>query len=143
MLSLSCKAAIKAVIYLGSQFESGRRTGIREVADYIDENEHTVGKLLQKLVRENIIKSAKGPNGGFYITARQRNQRVITIVEAIDGKEVFSQCGLGLSKCSENRPCPFHDDFKPIREGFKQLCLEKRISELDEKVNNGLFHLIG
>lgn len=143
MLSLSCKASIKAVIFLGSKFESGERAGIKEIADFIDENEHTVGKLLQKLAKEGIINSAKGPNGGFYITAKQKNQRVINIVEAIDGKDVFNQCGLGLSKCSELRPCPFHNDFKPIREMFKQLCHEKRINQLYEEVNSGLVHLIG
>lgn len=142
MLSLSCKAAIKSVVFLGSKFESGERAGIKEVAEFIDENEHTVGKLLQKLVKEGIINSAKGPSGGFYITARQKNQRVISIVEAVDGKEVFNKCGLGLSKCSETRPCPFHNDFKVIREMFKKMCQEKRIRELYENVNSGLAYLI-
>jgi Rrf2 family protein len=143
MLSLSCKASIKAVIYLGSKFDSGEKSGIKEIAEFINENEHTVGKLLQKLVKEDIINSAKGPNGGFYITAKQKNQHAINIVEAIDGKDVFNQCGLGLSKCSETHPCPFHNDFKPIRDLFKKMCNEKRISDLYQNVNNGLAYLIG
>ncbi len=143
MLSLGCKAAIKAVIYLGSKSGTAEKSGIREIAEFINENEHTVAKLLQKLVKEDIIKSAKGPNGGFYVTAKQNNQPVINIVKAIDGKEVFNQCGLGLSKCSESRPCPFHNDFKPIRDQFKQLCQEKLIHELYENVNNGLAYLVG
>jgi Rrf2 family protein len=141
MLSLSCKAAIKSVIYLGSRL--GDRAGIREVAEFIDENEHTVGKILQKLAKEGIINSAKGPNGGFYVTAKQKNQRIISIVEAIDGKDVFNQCGLGLSKCSATRPCPVHNDFKPVRELFEKMCREKRISQLYEDVNNGLAYLVG
>ena len=99
MLSVSCKAAIKAVIFLGSKFESVNKSSIKEITKFINENEHTVGKILQKLVKEKIINSAKGPNGGFYITDKQINYRVIKIIEAIDGKEVFKQCGLGLSKC--------------------------------------------
>lgn len=143
MLSISCKAAIKAVIFLGSKFESGDKSGIKEIAKFINENEHTVGKILQTLVKENIINSAKGPNGGFYITKAQNNLRVIKIVDAIDGEEVFKQCGLGLSKCSESRPCPFHNDFKPIRELFKKMCQEKKVSDLYENVNSGLAYLIG
>ena len=143
MLSLSCKASIKAVIFLGSKFNSGEKSGIKEIAEYINENEHTVGKLLQKLVKEGIIKSAKGPNGGFYISAAQQNQYILKVVEAIDGKEVFNQCGLGLSKCSETHPCPFHDDFKPIRDQFKEMCSKKRITDLYEGVNNGMAYLVG
>lgn len=143
MLSLGCKASIKAVVYLGSKFESGEKSGIREIAEFINENEHTVGKLLQKLVKAKIINSMKGPSGGFYITAAQKKQRIINIVEAIDGKEVFKQCGLGLSQCSECRPCPIHNDFKPIREMFEKMCNEKRIADLYEDINSGLAYLIG
>jgi Rrf2 family protein len=142
MLSLGCKASIKAVVYLGSKFESGEKSGIREIAEFISENEHTVGKLLQKLVKAGIINSMKGPNGGFYITAAQKKLRIISIIEAIDGKEVFKQCGLGLSKCSEYRPCPIHNDFKPIRELFKKMCNEKRIADLYGDINNGLAYLV-
>ena len=70
MLSLTCKTAIKAVIYLASKFESGEKAGIREIADFINASEHTVGKMLQTLVKEKVINSAKGPAGGFYITAK-------------------------------------------------------------------------
>lgn len=143
MLSLSCKAAIKAVIYLGSTCDSGRKASIKEVAEFINENEHTVGKILQKLVKDNVINSLKGPNGGFYITKAQKNLRIVHIIEAIDGKQVFEHCGLGLKKCSQSRPCPFHNDFKPIRELFRKMCYEKRVADLYENVNSGLAYLIG
>ena len=143
MLSLTCKTAIKAVIYLASKFESGEKAGIREIADFINASEHTVGKMLQTLVKEKVINSAKGPAGGFYITAPQKNQPIINIIEAIDGKKVFDQCGLGLSKCSSTHPCPIHNDYKIIRDKFEALCQQKRVSDLCETVNEGLTYLIG
>ncbi|MBK9421402.1 MAG: Rrf2 family transcriptional regulator [Flavobacteriales bacterium] len=143
MLSLSCKAAIKAVVFLGSKLSSGERMSLKEVAVYIDENEHTVGKLLQRLVRAELICSNKGPRGGFYITPQQADLPVIRIVHVMDGEYVFKQCGLGLSQCSDSHPCPFHDDFKPIREGFRQLCETHRVRDLYEGVNSGLTHLVG
>ena len=73
MLSVTCKASIKAVIYLGSKSHLAEKASIKEVAEFINENEHTVGKLLQKLVKEELINSAKGPNGGFYINEKQKN----------------------------------------------------------------------
>ncbi|MEO6406640.1 MAG: Rrf2 family transcriptional regulator [Ferruginibacter sp.] len=143
MLSQTCTTAIKAVIYLASKFESGEKAGIKEIAGYIHASEHTVGKMLQALVKENVINSAKGPTGGFYITAKQKNQPIISIIDAIDGKEVFDQCGLGLSKCSATHPCPIHNDYKIIRDGFKALCRRKKIADLCETVNEGLAYLIG
>ncbi len=143
MLSLTCKASIKAVVFLGSRLRSGERSSLKDVAAYTGENEHTVGKLLQRLVKAGIIQSAKGPNGGFFLTAKQAEQRVIRIVEAIDGAEVFTQCGLGMSKCSDVHPCPLHDDYKPIREGFRDLCRRRKVRDLFEEVNSGMAHLLG
>jgi Rrf2 family protein len=142
MLSHTCKTAVKAVIYLAS-LEENKKSGIREVASFIDASEHTVGKILQILARENIIQSLKGPTGGFSISLAQRSQPILKIVEAIDGKEVFKQCGLGLSKCSSTRPCPIHDQYKFIRDEFEKLCAKNNISDLCAPVNNGAAYLLG
>ncbi|MDP1726555.1 MAG: Rrf2 family transcriptional regulator [Bacteroidota bacterium] len=143
MLSLTCKTAIKAVIFLASKHESGKKSGIIEIAEFIDASEHSVGKMLQTLVKEKVINSAKGPKGGFYISTRQKKQPIIHIIQAIDGKEVFQQCGLGLSKCSSTHPCPIHNDYKVVRDLFDKLCHDKKIDDLYEPVNNGLAYLIG
>ncbi len=143
MLSLTCKTAIKAVIYLASKFDSGERTGIKEIAEFIEASEHTVGKMLQILVKEKVINSAKGPTGGFFITAKQKNQPIINIIEATDGKKVFDECGLGLSKCSATHPCPIHNEYKVIRDQFNIMCRQKKINDLCEPVSEGLAYLIG
>ena len=143
MLSLTCKTAIKAVIYLASKYESNEKSSMKEIAEYIDASEHTVGKLLQILVKDNVIKSAKGPTGGFFIDTSQLKQPIINIVYAIDGKEVFNQCGLGLSKCSADHPCPIHNDYKVVRDLFQKLCKAKNISDLCSPVNDGMAYLVG
>lgn len=143
MLSNTCKAAIKAVIYLASREEPDKKSGVKEIAQYINVSEHTVSKVLQTLVRQDIIKSIKGPIGGFYITQAQRNQPIINIVDTIDGKDVFTSCGLGLSKCSSTHPCPIHNEYKKGRELIQNLFKTNTISVLCEPVENGLAYLMG
>jgi Rrf2 family protein len=142
MLSNTCKTAIKAVIYLSSKFDKGEKAGIREVAEFIGANEHTVGKILQTLVKQNVIRSVKGPSGGFYISKEQQNQPVINIVEAIDGKQIFKSCGLGLTKCSSAHPCPIHDEYKAARDLVENLFRKKKVFDLCEPVNNGFAYLM-
>lgn len=143
MLSSTCKTAIKAVIYLASKFESGENAGIKEIAEFIDASEHTIGKLMQTLVKQGVVNSVKGPSGGFYISKEQRKQPIINIVEAIDGKQLFKECGLGLSKCSGSRPCPIHYDYKEARDKVEKLFSTRKIADLCEPVNDGLAYLIG
>ena len=143
MLSLTCKTAIKAVIYLASKFESEEKSGIKEIAEYINASEHTVGKVLQTLVKEGVINSLKGPTGGFFITARQINQPIINIVISIDGKDVFKKYFLGLNKCSATHPCPIHDDYKAVRDLFEKMCRQKNVKDLCDPVNSGVAYLLG
>lgn len=143
MLSNTCKTAIKAVIYLASKTDHSEKAGVKEVAQNINASEHTVSKILQNLVKQKIINSIKGPTGGFFITEVQREQPIINIVNTIDGRGVFTGCGLGLSQCSSTHPCPIHDQYKIGREILETIFTENSINVLCEPVENGLAHLIG
>jgi len=143
MLSYTCKTAIKSVIYLASKSELGEKAGIKEIAEHINASEHTVGKILQTLARQGLINSVKGPSGGFFINKVQQNQPISNIVETIEGKQVFKECGLGLSKCSALHPCPIHDEYKVARDMIEKLFHEKKVKDLCDPVTNGLAYLIG
>lgn len=143
MLSLTCKTAVKAVIYLATKSTLGVKSGIKEIADNISASEHTVGKLLQTLVKQGVINSLKGPFGGFYITEAQKLLPIIHIIEAIDGPNAFRECGLGLSQCSALHPCPIHDEYKVGRDILENMFRSKNVKDLCEPVNNGLAYLFG
>jgi Rrf2 family protein len=143
MLSLTCKTAIKAVIFLCSKTDPDEKPGIREIATAIDASEHTVGKFLQTLVKQGVICSMKGPSGGFYISMEQRQLPIMAIIEAIDGDGFFTKCGLGLSHCSEKRPCPIHHEYKEGKAILERLFRTRRIIDLCETVNSGTAYLTG
>ena len=143
MLSYTCKTAVKAVIFLATKHEMNEKAGIREIAEYIGASEHTVGKMLQTLVRQGVINSMKGPAGGFYVSGEQQQQPIINIVEAIDGKHIFRMCGLGLSKCSATHPCPIHHEYKEARDIIERIFRTKKVADLCEPVNNGIAYLFG
>lgn len=143
MLSYTCKTAVKAVIFLATKYDKGEKAGIKEIAEYLEASEHTVGKMLQTLVRQGVINSTKGPSGGFFISGDQHEQPIINIVEAIDGKMVFRTCGLGLSRCSDKHPCPIHNDYRVARDIIEDLFRTKKVKDLCEPVNNGFAYLFG
>ncbi len=143
MLSLTCKTAIKAVIYLSSKSNLGDKTSLKEIAEQINASEHTVGKIMQSLAKRGIVNSLKGPTGGFFLNEQQQQQPIAVIVETIEGNSVFKECGLGLSKCSETHPCPIHNDYKVAREMIEKIFNEKKVKDLCDPVTNGLAYLIG
>jgi len=137
MLSTSCKYALRAAVYLMVHANGIVRAGIKEIAEEIGANEHTTGKILQLLAREKIIASVKGPNGGFYISATAKNIFLIDIVQVVDGVHFFFDCGLGLQKCSEKKPCPIHHSYKVLREKLYKEFSSVTIQELATNIEKG------
>ena len=142
MFSYTCKTAIKAVIYLSGKSAEGEKAGIKDVAEHINASEHTVGKILQSLARQGLINSVKGPSGGFFINEEQQEQPISNNVETMEGKGVFKECGLGLSKCSENHPCPIHDEYKVVREMIEKIFRVKKVRDLRGPVSQGIAYLM-
>lgn len=141
MLSQTCKIAIKAVIYLAGK-KPDEKAGNREIAKAIGASEHTAGKTLQKLARHHIINSMKGPSGGFFLSETQLDQPIYDIVKTIEGKGIFRECGLGLSRCSETHPCPIHNEYKEARDRIEKIFRENRVRDLCEPVADGLAFLV-
>ncbi len=137
MFSKACEYGIRAVIYIWSQNNKGKKLGIKDISKEIDGPEFFTAKILQSLARQGIISSAKGPNGGFYIEKEQENLTLIDLVIAIDGDQIFTGCGLGLKQCSEESPCPIHHDFKSIRDQLGQMLRNKKIADLATEINSG------
>lgn len=134
MLSKTCEYAVRAVIYIAQQTKDGNRVGIKDVAKGIDSPEYFIAKILQEMVRKNLLQSTKGPNGGFHLDEKYMKNSLAVIVRHFDGDKIFNGCALGLKQCSETSPCPLHDQFKGIRNNLKQLLESTTIRDLVEKL---------
>lgn len=141
IFSKTCEYAVRAVFFIAHRTADGGRVGIKEIALGIDSPEHFLAKILQDLSRKNLIKSAKGPNGGFYMDHSTLQRRLCEVVEAVDGSGLFTGCGLGLPYCSETNPCPLHNEFKGIRDQIQQMLQNTTIENFNEDLNLGITKL--
>lgn len=135
MFSKTCEYAIRALIYIAQKSKDGNRIGIKEIASGIDSPEYFIAKILQDLSRKGFVQSVKGPNGGFYMDENNLKLSVADIVREMDGDKLFTGCGLGLKECSEDHPCPIHNDFKHIRQDIKDMLDNSKIEMFVEKLD--------
>lgn len=141
MFSKTCEYAIRAMIYIAQKSKTGIRVGIKEIAQGIDSPEHFIAKILQDLGKKDLVQSAKGPTGGFYHDAQSLEKSLADVVRAIDGDKIFTGCGLGLKQCSEDRPCPIHNQFKKVRGEIKLMLENAKVGELSEELEQRLTFL--
>ncbi len=137
MLSASCKYGLRAVVFLAAESAEMHRQNIEAIVEEIQAPRHFTAKILQVLVKKKIISSNKGPNGGFYMDDDQKRQNVMVVIEAIDGGDLFTECGLGLKRCGDHEPCPLHHAFAGMRNRFKRFCEKNTIKDLSSSVKRG------
>ncbi len=138
MFSKACEYGIKATIFIATKSYEGKRVSPKEISAEIDSPQAFTAKILQALVKHNIINSVKGAYGGFEIDKTNiSNVKLSQIVNAIDGDSIYSGCGLGLEKCDENHPCPVHDKFKGVRDELKHMLEETNLEELALNIKSG------
>jgi Rrf2 family protein len=132
MLSNTCKYAVRALIYLGKYSAGGTKIGIKKISSDLIIPTPFLGKILQNLVKQKVLVSTKGPNGGFGLGKSADEISLYDIVRIVDGEDFFLNCLIGLQPCSihaENeKPCPVHSRFGPIREQLLQFYQETTIS---------------
>ncbi|MBK7790476.1 MAG: Rrf2 family transcriptional regulator [Saprospiraceae bacterium] len=142
MFSKSCEYAIRAVLFIAQETMEERRTTLNAISAAIDSPEAFTAKILQDLVHKGIIKSLKGPTGGFEMEAQLlRKLKLADIVEAVDGNVLFTKCGLGLRDCDSERPCPLHQNFVVVRNALQQMMEQTAVATLAEDVGCGLAYL--
>lgn len=138
MFSNACEYALRAVLYISSKSIDGSRLSIIEIAKEVDAPEAFTGKILQTLVREGIISSVKGPNGGFFCDPNAKPIPLVAIVKAIDGNDdALHECALGLKECSDRFPCPIHNEIKVYKDRLRQVMREKTIQSLASDLTKG------
>lgn len=144
MLSKSCEYAIRSVLSVAihQKSDTHKSIGIKQLSENLQIPLHFLGKVMQNLTRQQILKSVKGKNGGFFLTPQQLENPVMKIVEVVDGSQNFERCGLGLSKCSAEHPCAIHNNFANLRDGFANSLRTHTISSMTKAHQKGDIHLV-
>jgi len=129
MLTNACKYAIRSILYLAMHTDEQHKVGVKKIAEALESPQPFLAKLLQQLNKGNLVSSTKGPNGGFYLSKSDKENAVWDIIKNIDGTSKFDDCFLGLSKCSDETPCPVHFIVSPFKQKLLENFRDKTISQ--------------
>lgn len=75
-----------------------------------------LSKIIQTLVKSNLVDSQLGPKGGVRLSGNFRRFSVADIIIAVDGKVDLEECALfGDKNCPEIKNCPIQDECKGLQ----------------------------
>lgn len=135
LLSKSCIYGIRASIYIALE-EQDKFTSINKIAKELHLSSHFLTKIMQQLTQFGLMESYRGPNGGVRFSKSVKEIKLVEIIAAIDGLDLFEECALGLEGCGHYDPCPLHDTWTKYRESLKDVFEKESIYTLAENVRN-------
>ena len=129
MLSLTSEYALRAVLYLAAHAD-GSPVKLERIAEDIGVPRNYLSKTLHQLARVGVLRSDRGPTGGFRLARPADSMTLAEIVAPFDPARLARRCILGKGQCSDETPCAAHERWKHIAEPMRAFFRSTTVHDL-------------
>ena len=109
----------------------------REIARILHASEAHLSKVLQRLARVGLVKSIRGPRGGFTLNKSPQQITLLNIYEAIEGPLTPSSCLNATPVCS-TRQCILGTLLIELQHQVSAYLAKTIVAKLSSVFNNSL-----
>ncbi len=133
VFSKSFGYALRGILYIALMADNKSRIQLDEMAEKLAVPRFFLGKIMNRLVHDGILKSEKGHKGGFSINDETMQVNLLRLVKVTGDTESFDSCALRLRKCNTSNPCPLHFEIQTLKSQWQNLLTETTIEDLLKK----------
>jgi Rrf2 family protein len=101
-----------------------------ETAEALGAPANYLSKTLRQLARRGLLRSSRGPRGGFELAVDVDRLTAADVVEAVDEVTSVGACLMGVGVCDPSRPCPAHERWSALRAHVLEPMERTTIAEL-------------
>jgi Rrf2 family transcriptional regulator, iron-sulfur cluster assembly transcription factor len=130
LFSKTFSYAVRGILYIALMQDEKQRVQLDEITDKVGVPRHFIGKVLKRLVKENLLGSTKGPHGGFYLHTHTLATPLLEVIAITDGLDGFNKCVLRFHKCNLNNPCPMHAKVSAMIQDLHSMVGKTTIGDL-------------
>ena len=120
---------LRAMIYLASLPEDAV-VPFREVARQMDIPEDFLAKILKTLVDTGLVRSTRGPHGGYALARKSSEVSFLDVIEAVEGPVALNTCLDGEDACGHSPVCTMTAVWKLGQERMLDVYRQAKLSEL-------------
>ncbi|SNZ14200.1 RrF2 family transcriptional regulator [Hydrogenobacter hydrogenophilus] len=130
--SETVKYALLALSYLA--LNKDRLVKVEEIAEAQKIPKPFLSKIFHKLARERVLRSYKGPTGGFTLAVPPEQITIMDVIRYLDEDYKLDYCALRPGRCEEWQvsPCRVHEKWTRLRETILDYLNTTTIAELAE-----------
>lgn len=140
MVVLTRKAdyALLAMAYLGRTFGKDGVSSAREVAAQYSIPPSVLMNILKTLQREGLVRSVRGPRGGYSLARPVESITLAEIVKAIEGPVRVTRCsetpdGSRRGSCERSPWCPIRGPAQVVQEKLDRVFREVTLADIVER----------
>ena len=128
--SETVKYALLALAYLA--LNKDRLVKVEEIAEVQKIPKPFLSKIFHKLARERLLRSYKGPTGGFTLAVPPEQITIMDVIRCLDEDYKLDYCALRPGKCEEWQvsPCGVHEKWTHLREVILDYLKTTTIAQL-------------
>ncbi len=101
-------AMLDLAIHEVQDAENNKPVTLAAISERQDISLSYLEQLFSKLRRQGLVKSVRGPGGGYNLAKAYTDISVSEIINAVDEQIDATQCG-GNENCKDNGPCMTHE----------------------------------
>ncbi len=120
--------AVRTVLYLAKN--GSRRVSVTEIAEAMHIPKSFLAKLLQRLVRNHVLQSSRGVNGGFELARKASAISLLDIMEVMQGPAAINVCAIDSGRCRMSSTCTVHPVWVGIRREVEKKLAKTTIAKL-------------
>jgi len=106
------------------------RMNVKVLAEELNASQTHLAKVFQKLSKAGLVRSVRGPAGGFDLNNPAEEITFLEIYEIIDGKITLSDCPLGKNHCAF-QSCIFDNELNRISADIYETFRKMKLSDFD------------
>ncbi len=125
--------ALRALIYIVSRENKSEYSSLSDISKELNISFHFLTKSLQKLTKEGLLTSSRGPAGGVALVKPPHQTPLIDVILVLEGQNFFDSCILGLPGCGTEAPCPLHTFWFTYKSKLMNELNRVSLADLGEK----------
>lgn len=129
MISYTSDYALRAILVLAGDTRQ-RPLRADELAEATGAPRNYLGKTLNALVKAGVLRSARGPAGGFSLAIPAENLTIARVIDCFVEPKPHARCLLGNRPCDEVNPCSAHQLWTAINEKRRDPLATTTVAEL-------------
>jgi Rrf2 family transcriptional regulator, iron-sulfur cluster assembly transcription factor len=124
--------ALRAVIALAQTSNQGRPVSIKSISEQEDISAEFLEQIFFRLRKANVIRSVRGPGGGFFFARPLDEITLMDIIEASGEGLGISPCACGsdLAHCTRAQDCPALGIWKEMDGHIRDFAQARTVADM-------------